>query len=368
MPMSSDHVTVALVPEQFTGAGSVLATYEGLTASVFRYRSGVAGLRIANGAGHIALLPFQGQQIWDAEFFGRRLTMGSMFDEPVATEDYLRNYGAFFLHCGATAMGNPGPDDNHPLHGELPNARYLTAELIAGRDADGPYMGLTGAYRHTVAFAHNYVAQPTVKLHQKGGRIRLSLCIRNLKRSPMELMYLAHINFRPVDGGKLIDTVPNDLKHMRVRTKVPEFFTPTEQHRKLIEALKTDPSVHRAIEPGRRIEPELVMGVDCLADDAGLAHAMQLLPDGSADYVSHRPDQLPRAVRWMTRSADQDALGLILPATAEADGYNAERKKGSLRIVPPRSEFCCDLEFGALERGEADQLRGKIEDVVKTRR
>jgi hypothetical protein len=368
MPMSSDHVTIALMPEQFTGSEGLLATYEGLTATVYRYRNGVATLRIANEAGHIALLPFQGQQIWDAEFFGRRLTMGSMFDEPVATEDYLRNYGAFFLHCGATAMGNPGPGDSHPLHGELPNARYLTAELIAGCDAEGPFMGLTGTYRHTVAFAHNYVARPTVKLHQNGGRIRLSLCVRNLKHSPMELMYLAHINFRPVDGARLIDTVPDDPAHCRVRTRVPEFFTPTEQHRKLIEALKTDPSAHRLIEPGRRIEPELVMGVDCRADDAGFAHAMQLLPDGSADYVSHRPDQLPRAVRWMTRSADQDALGLILPATAEADGYGAEKKKGNLRIVPAQGEFRCDLEFGALQREEAEALRRKIEEAVKKRR
>ncbi len=365
--MSSDQITITLVPEQFTGAVTVLATYEGLTASVFRYRSGVAALRIDNEAGHILLLPFQGQQIWDAEFFGRRLTMGSMFDEPVATDDYLRNYGAFFLHCGATAMGNPGPGDNHPLHGELPNAHYQTAELIAGRDADGPFMGLTGTYRHTVAFAHNYVAQPSVKLHRNSGRIRLSFTIRNLKRSAMELMYLAHINFRPVDGARLIDTVPEDARHMRIRTKVPEFFTPTEQHTRLIEALKADPALHRTIEPGRRIEPELVMGVDCLADAGGFAHAIQLLPDGSADYVSHRPDQLPRAVRWMTRSADQDALGLILPATAEADGYGAEKKKGNLRIVPAQGEFRCDMEFGALERGEAEALRRKIEDVVGAR-
>ena len=365
--MSSDHVTIALMPEQFTGAETVLANYEGLKASVYRHRSGVATLRIANGAGHIALLPFQGQQIWDAEFFGRRLTMGSMFDEPVATDDYLRNYGAFFLHCGATAMGNPGAGDNHPLHGELPNARYQTAELIVGRDADGPFMGLTGAYRHTVAFAHNYLARPTVKLHQNGGRIRLSLCIRNLKQSAMELMYLAHINFRPVDGARLIDTVPDDTKYCRVRTKVPEFFTTSEAHASLIAAIQADPSVHRTIEPGRRIEPELVMGVDCRADDAGFAHAMQLLPDGSADYVSHRPDQLPRAVRWMTRSADQDALGLILPATAEADGYSAEKKKGNLRIVPAQGEFRCDMEFGALERSEAEALRRRIDAVMRKR-
>jgi hypothetical protein len=40
-------------------------------------------------------------------------------------------------------MGNPGPMDTHPLHGELPNARYQQAALVAGTDADGPFMALT---------------------------------------------------------------------------------------------------------------------------------------------------------------------------------------------------------------------------------
>ena len=62
----------------------------------------------------------------------------------------------------------------------------------------------------------------------------------------------------------------------------------------------------------------------------GWGHAMQLLPDGTADFISHRPEELPGGVRWMTRNADQDALGLFLPGTAEADGYTAEKAKGNV--------------------------------------
>jgi hypothetical protein len=79
-----------------------------MVASTFRYDSGVEALRIANKMGSLVLLPFQGQQIWSAEFGGRNLTMKSMFDEPRATTQYLENYGGFLLHCGATAMGVPG--------------------------------------------------------------------------------------------------------------------------------------------------------------------------------------------------------------------------------------------------------------------
>ena len=253
--MHSDVAVIDLTPEQFVAAERVLVRWAGLTASTFRYRSGVAALRVANAVGHIILLPFQGQQIWDAVFHGRRLTMGSMFEEPVETDDYLANYGAFLLHCGATAMGNPGPDDRHPLHGELPNARYQRAELLIGSDGDGRFMGLGGSYRHIVAFSHNYEARPTVRLHPKSGRIAMEFSIRNLKRTPMDLMYLAHINFRPVDGATIVDTVPDDPAHIRLRTELPQFFAPSEQHSRLIATLSADIAKHRLIEFGSRHRP-----------------------------------------------------------------------------------------------------------------
>ncbi|MBX6321012.1 MAG: DUF4432 family protein [Rhodospirillaceae bacterium] len=364
MPDVPDPAVVHLRPAQFGEAETVLATCGGLTASTFRYPSGVAALRIENRDGHIVVLPFQGQQIWDAVFRGRRLTMGSMFEEPLPTRNYLATYGAFFLHCGATAMGNPGPEDRHPLHGELPNAPYRRVWLAVGRDGDGPFMEVGGAYRHVVAFTHGYEAQPRVKLGAAGGRVRLTMCIDNLRRAPMELMYLAHINFRPVDGARLIDTVPDDPRHMRVRTSVPAGLALSPAHRRLLEAVGADPALHRAIEPGRAIDPELVLALDCRADAAGWAHAMQLHPDGSADFVSHRPDELGCAVRWISRTGDEEALGLMLPATAEADGYTAEKAKGNLRVLPPLGRFTCTVAFGALDADEAAALRQRIETVM----
>ncbi|TIU42167.1 MAG: DUF4432 family protein, partial [Mesorhizobium sp.] len=184
----SDHVFVDLVPEQFGPSETIVARYRGLVATAFRYRSGVAGLRISNAKGEIVMLPFQGQQIWDATFLGRSLTMRSMFDEPVATRDYLSNYGAFFIHCGATAMGNPGPDDRHPLHGDLPNAPYQDVQLIAGGNSEGPFMALTGRCRQTLAFSHDYVMEPTVRLQLDASSLAVDIVIENLKRSAIELM------------------------------------------------------------------------------------------------------------------------------------------------------------------------------------
>lgn len=361
--MSSAPVVLTLRPEHFGDAERILATVDGLTASTFRYGTGVGGLRLRNAVGRVDLLPFQGQQIWDAEFLGRRLTMKSMFEEPTPTQDYLRTYGAFFIHCGATAMGNPGPGDRHPLHGELPNARYDEAHLVIGQDEGIPFMALTGEYRHRVAFTHHYVAHPEVRLSAGESRVRVDLSVRNLRQSPMELMYLAHINFRPVDGARLVDAVPDDAAHIRVRASLPGGMIQSDAHRTLINVVLADSAVHRQMTPGRRIDPELVMTMTYPADADGWAHTMQLHADGNADFVSHRPDELPHVVRWMSRTGDEDALGMALPATAGADGYIAEKAKGNTRMLPIGGEFRCRLVFGALAGDEAERMRASIEAV-----
>ncbi len=350
---------------QFTSTETLLSTHGNLKVSAFRYASGVAALRVCNKAGEIVFLPFHGQQIWDANFYGRRLTMRSMFDEPVNTRSYLENYGAFLLHCGAAAMGNPGLGDTHPLHGELPNAHYQSARLSFGEDERGAYVELSGQTRHTVAFTHNHLFEPVLRVHEHHARMALHITVTNLKADTMALMYLAHVNFRPVDGARIIDTVPDDPKNFTIRDKVPEFFTPSVAHQSLIAALKSVPALHRVFTTGQAIDPELVMGLNFKIDAKGFAHSMQLLPDGSADFISHRPSELAHGVRWVTRTANQDALGLFLPGTAEADGYNAEKAKGHLMTLAAGARFTCAYEFGALTPQEAETLQQHCAQTLK---
>ena len=98
---------VNLTPEFFTKREKTLVKHGTLMASTFRFDSDVCGLRLSNELGQLVMLPFQGQQIWSAEFGGRNLTMKSMFAEPRPTREYLETYGGFLLHCGATVMGVP---------------------------------------------------------------------------------------------------------------------------------------------------------------------------------------------------------------------------------------------------------------------
>ena len=356
--------TIHLQPCFFAEAEKTLAEVEGLIAGTFRFPSGVAALRLKNDLGEIMVLPYQGQQVWNAQFYGRTLTMKSMFDQPYPTTAYLNTYGGFVVHCGATAMGVPEAGDNHALHGELPNAPYLQASLLIGQDERGPYMGVTGSYRYTVAFSHNYTATPEVRLYANSSRVPLSMTVTNLKKSPMDLMYLAHVNFRPVDNGQLVYSAPCDPDHVRVRSSIPGHISPPPGYAEFLKELEANPEKHNLLAPDLAFDPEAVFFIDYQADAAGWAHSMQVHPNGAADFISHRPAQLDHGVRWISRTADQDCLGIILPATAEPEGYSAEKAKGNIKVIEPGGVWRTEMEVGALPPSEAALMAAHIEQIL----
>jgi uncharacterized protein DUF4432 len=338
-----------------------------LSASIFRFATGVCGLRLKNELGQLILLPYQGQQIWSAEFRGRVLTMKSMFPEPRPNHPYLETYGGFFLHCGFTAMGVPGRDDKHPLHGELPNAEYSQAHVVLGQDENGAYIGMGGQYQHTVAFGCNYIARPVVKLYAGSSVLRVAMEVTNLRSVDMEYMYLAHINFRPVDYGRLVCTAPSTPERVRVRQSVPAQLKCPPGYHEFVKEMGRNPAGHTVLKPGLPFNPELVFTLTYDADEAGWAHSMHMLPDGTADYVAHRPDQLDKVVRWIARPGDQDALGFAMPSTSEPEGYIAEKAKGNVRVLPAHAQWRADFGIGALTAVEAQQMEGKIDKILGKR-
>ena len=356
-------VTIHLDPEQFHQQETLFAAQGELCAHVFSYPSGVCALRMKNDLGDLVVLPFQGQQIWDVHMRGRRLTMKSMFDQPYPTREFLATYGGFLYHCGATAMGSPGPEDTHPLHGELPNAPYSRAELIFGSDEKGDYMVLTGTYRHTVAFNYNYTATPLIKLYASSSVFSVSMTIHNLKASPMPLMFLEHINFVPVDGGQLVQTVVCNPENMRVRANIPSFMEVAPGYREFVKVLQTHPETHLVLDPDLVYDPEMVLYLNYLADENGWARTMQIHPEGSADLVRHHTEQLDHGVRWICRTADQNALG-IEPCTAEVEGFAAEKAKGNVRSLAGGAVFHSRLEVGVLAPSEAQREEELISTLV----
>lgn len=360
-----ENTTIHLQRTQFGEQERLILESGELRVRAFRYPSGVEALRLSNRKGEIVVLPYQGQQIWSAMFDERELAMRSMFREPVPTRDYLATYGAFLVHCGLTAMGVPGPEDKHPLHGELPNAPYEDVYLAVGSDRESPYVEVGGRYHHIVAFNHNYTAEPSVRVRPGSTLIELSMTATNHKRTDMELMYMMHVNFRPLDNGRLVYTAPPG--NVKTHVSLPghmQASTTADKLMKFMKQLESDATGHHVLSPDLCFDPEIVFAIRYEADRDGWAHSMQVHPDGYASYIRHRPAELPVGVRWIARNADQDALGLVLPATAEHKGYTAAKKNGQIRILGAgaRAEF--HAVAGLLDPSEATAMETRIRSIT----
>ena len=342
----------------------VILHFDDFEVSTFRFPGGVDALRMSNSVGHMTVLPFQGQQIWDLQMFGRRQTMRSMFLRPRSSVPFLETYGAFLLHCGFSAMGGPGPDDDHELHGELPNIPYDEAALVADEDVHGPYLAVTGSVEYARAFGPHYKAVPEVRMYPRSGAVRVRFRATNLNKTDMEYMYLSHVNFRPVDDGRLLYTAPCDTHHVRVRSNIPSHLNVSDSYRSFLGDLAEHPELHNHLKPGLPFNPEAVLFLDMNTDSEGMAHSLQMHPSGEGDFIAHRPAQLDHAVRWICRTPNQDGLGLVLPATAEPDGYSAEKAKGNVKTLAAGDTFSCDFFTGALSAPAAQRYAAHIDAVL----
>ncbi len=261
-------------------------------------------------------------------------------------------------------MGVPAAGDTHPLHGELPNARYQKAFLRLGADDEGEYAEVGGEFQYTIAFTHNYAARPVVRLRSGRTLLETTMAVTNLKRTDMELMYLAHVNFRPVDNGRLVYSAPCTPQTVRVRTSIPSHIHPPAGYAEFLAELASNPALHNHLSPGLAYDPEVVLYLSYRADAGGWGHSMMVHPDGCASYIRHRPAQLDHGVRWISRTADQDCLGLILPATAEPEGYTAEKAKGNIKVLKAGDTARFDLAVGLLDKREAARMETEITRIL----
>ncbi|MTJ81928.1 MAG: DUF4432 family protein [Telmatospirillum sp.] len=355
---------ITLDRSMFPAGERDLVKARGLSVRAFRFKSGVEGLRIEGRRATLVLLPFRGQQVWSFELDGRSCAMRSMVTEPAAEPGFLESFGAFFVHCGLMAMGAPGPQDAHPLHGEFPSAPMDEAWLEIEELPGDSLVRVGGRYDHAVMFRGHYRAEPWVLLRSSATVFEVGMTLVNRAASPMPFMYLGHANFRPVDGGRLVYSAPYTPDAVRVRRSIPSHVTPAAGYPDLIAALAREPSVHHRLEPGLRFDPEVVFMVDYLADAQGWAHSLQIHPDGTADWIAHRPDQCPRAIRWLSRTPDQDCLALVEPATSGVEGYLEERAAGRVPILAPGATWTAVMRMGRLTATAALVLERKADGIA----
>lgn len=356
---------IYLSKELFARGEQVLYECGALSVSTFRYSTGIEAVTLKNDKGFFTTLPYMGQMIWEIEFLGHNLKMKTPFAEPeICHRDYSESYGCFLMHCGLTAMGNPTAEDTHLPHGELPIATYKEAYVLVGEDEKGKYIAIGGVYTHKRAYELDYAFMPECRLYEGASTIEVTVQFKNNKELPLEYFYLCHINYRPVDGAKLYYTAKHD--NIIAYDEVPENYPqPAGQNTKdYIKRLHADMSIMDTIDSASQsYAPEIVFTCKYDSDENGVAHTMQLLADGYACYVGHRPEELPFGVRWISRTKDEDALGMALPATAEHMGYLYCKEKGYERYLQQGETMTYHITTGILAPEDAKVMKGIIKSV-----
>lgn len=344
--------------KEFFSSKSELVTYGKFKISAFRYSSGVEALEVENSRLSFIFTPFKGQQVWHLKVDGEEISMKTMVNEPKNTMTYLKNYGGFLYHCGVISFG--APDADHPQHGEIPNEEYDLAYISCGEDEGGKYITLGGSLEHNTAFVRRYRFSPEIKLYEDSTVLKINVTLENLRSYPLEYMYLAHINFKPFDGAKIIASIKYDSEHVKIyrsegSEKLLRYFDALEENVELMNTVGAD---------GQCYDPEICFGIKFESDENGRAYSLQDTGRGAC-YVSHPTSVLPYAIRWISRTENEDAMGICLPATGEHLGYANAKEKGQIKVLSPNATLKYTIEAGWLDAKDADLVKAKINKILK---
>ncbi|WP_338491135.1 aldose 1-epimerase family protein [Pseudomonas trivialis] len=344
---------IPLYPALFGEQENIILQSQAFKVSAWTYPSGVRALSLENSRGRLVLLPYQGQMIWSAVFDGCDLTMRNLFEQPRPSPTIIDTYGCFMFHSGLLRNGCPAPQDTHALHGEMPCAPMDTAWLELGEDC----VSLNGSYEYAKGFGDRYRACPRVTLHADSALFDIGMAVTNLAGKPMDLMYMAHMNYAYVAGARFVE--PLGMQRQRLRTSVPDHVKPTPAWSAYMAQLVEHPAQLASLDQPSLYDPEVVFFFDGVGTDAaGQAHFLLDHPDGAAFYTRYRPEQFERAVRWILYTPDQQVAAFVLPSTCEPEGYNAEKAKGNVRVLAAGASASFSLTTGYLSAQERQTVLG----------
>ncbi|MDU4128058.1 aldose 1-epimerase family protein [Pantoea sp.] len=328
--------------EQFHFTPEVLLQSDDFRVELFRYPAGIEAVRIHNRRGSVTVLPFFGQMIWDVQFEGHTLTMGNSFKQPLPGNSIIDTYGCFAFHSGLLANGCPSPEDDHPLHGEMPCARMDSAWLVLDADT----LSLEGECEYVKGFGHHYLAAPAVRLHADRPRLQIEMTVTNLAGAPMPLQYMCHLNSSWIAQGRFRQSIPD--RAFRLRTSIPAHLRPTPAWRDYTARLAQDPQALQQLDQPQLCDPEIVFFADDLPQYGDEVQFELHAPAGYAMMTRFSTAQFPHATRWLLHNADQQVAAYILPATCRPEGFLAAQQAGSLITLASGEQRHFSVETGLL--------------------
>lgn len=321
--------TLELRRELFTEVERTVCRSEQWTVTARRYRTGVESLTLRNSRGHLEVLPFLGQIIWDAVFDGESLRMSSMFEEPRKVSRIAETYGCFAFHSGLLAAGCPSPEDDHELHGEFACAEMDSAELVL----DEQSVTLRSTREHVMGFGDHYRAVPSVTMRADSALFDIDLEVTNLSaHAPMPLQYMCHMNYRFLEGATMTQTLPEGA--FRLRESVPAHVTPTPHWERLNERLRRGEIAADSLVDAEDFDPEIVFFADDLPVGSGPV-TFRMANSPRFEFLTRfDPAQFPTATRWILSNPDQQVAAFVLPATSRPEGRLAAERRGTLIRLP----------------------------------
>lgn len=333
----------------------------GCSAEIFIYDTGIEAVKLKNQRGYLIILPYYGQIIWQAVFDGVDLTMQSHFRAPRPASDIVGTYGCFMFHSGLLRNGNPGAEDTHALHGEMPVAPMDSARIETGIDDEGPWLALVSEREYLMGFGDHYRAQPRVTMRPDSAQFEIRMEVENLSQNPMELMYMCHANFAYVEGAELIQPTSFTAADTVIRTSIPGLVKADEAYLQRLARLARDPRDTAVVSAALQPDPELVFSLKNLRMAAdGRVHTLLRRPGGDAFMVQYDPAEFSHLLRWILANAMQKVCAFAMPATCGVEGYHAEQRAGNVRTLAGGDSAQFTVKLGYLTAQETPAEAARI--------
>lgn len=318
---------IHLVPELFSTEERLIVQSDDFSITTKCYPQNIASLKITNSRGHLEILPFMGQMIWDAVFDGQSLRMTNMFHQPQRGREIIDTYGCFSFHSGLLTGGCPSPDDHHPLHGEFPCAEMESAFLVI----ENKKISVVSEYEYVRGFGHHYRATPSVVLEADCPRFDIKMTVQNLSAyQAMPLIYMCHMNYAYVADGIMRQNIPEEA--LQLRRTIPAHVKPTPEWQAFNEAILQGKVDANVLNKPECYDPEIVYFADNLTQyGEKMVFELSNPANGITFSTQFSSREFPHATRWILNNPDQKVSAFVLPATARPEGYLAAEKAGTLQ-------------------------------------
>lgn len=315
--------------------------------NTFTYNSGIKAIELKNSKGHLIVLPFMGQMIWDANFLDVDMCMKNMFSEPKNAKTIIETYGCFSFHSGLISNGCPSSIDTHLLHGEMPCAEMDSAWLEITEER----ITLKGSYEYIMGFGNHYLAIPSLTLEKNSSMFDIEMSVTNLGSQSMPLQYMCHMNTAFFENATLSQNIPTEA--IKIRESIPAHVQPTEQWLSYNETLNTSEAISM-LSDKKMYDPEIVYFADNLSQYTDEAIFEMDISEKHKLITKFSTEQFNYATRWILYNADQTVGAYVLPATCRPEGFMAAKNNGTLIELGPNKTRNFKVTTGIIDKNLSD--------------